>query len=82
VSAIRWLWLGPALAASAVMILCVRGYQKLIRPLLPPMCRFQPGCSEYFILAVKKHGPLYGCVKGAWRICRCNPWGGSGYDPP
>jgi putative membrane protein insertion efficiency factor len=50
---------------------------------LPPdMCRFQPSCSEFFILAVKKHGPIYGCAKGAWRICRCNPWGGSGYDPP
>lgn len=81
-NAIRWLWRGPALAFSGLMILCVRGYQKLIRPLLPPMCRFQPGCSEYFILAVKKYGPVYGCTKGVWRICRCNPWGGHGYDPP
>ena len=47
------------------MILFVRGYQKLIRPLLPPMCRFQPGCSEYFILAVKKHGPIYGLREGS-----------------
>ncbi len=81
--AIRWLWRGPVLAFGALMILCVRSYQKLIRPLLPPdMCRFQPSCSEYFILAVKKHGPVVGCAKGTWRICRCNPWGGHGYDPP
>jgi putative membrane protein insertion efficiency factor len=79
---LRWLWRGPVLAASVAMILCVRAYQKLIRPVLPPMCRFHPGCSEYFILSVKKHGPLYGCVKGAWRICRCNPWNRGGYDPP
>ncbi|MCS6864429.1 MAG: membrane protein insertion efficiency factor YidD, partial [Gemmataceae bacterium] len=51
-NALRWLWHGPAVALSGLLILLVRGYQKLIRPLLPPMCRFYPGCSEYFILAV------------------------------
>jgi putative membrane protein insertion efficiency factor len=80
---IRWLWRGPALLVGAVMIVFVRAYQKVIRPVLPPdMCRFQPSCSEYFILAVNKHGPIVGCAKGAWRICRCNPWGGSGEDWP
>ena len=59
---LRWLWRGPALALGALMVLCVRGYQKLIRPLFPPMCRFHPGCSEYFILSVKKHGPVVGCA--------------------
>lgn len=79
---LRWLWRAPVLALSGIMIFCVRGYQKLIRPVLPPMCRFYPGCSEYFVLAVKKHGPVIGCAKGAWRICRCNPWNRGGYDPP
>ena len=81
-TALRWLWKGPFWLASAGMIGCVRAFQKCVRPLFPPMCRFEPGCSEYFIRSVKKHGPVYGCAKGAWRICRCNPWGGSGYDPP
>ena len=79
---LRWVWRGPALAFGALLILCVRGYQKCLRPLLPAMCRYEPGCSEYFILAVKKYGPVVGGAKGTWRICRCNPWGGSGYDPP
>ena len=79
---VRWLWHGPALAIGGMMILFVRAYQKTIRPLLPPMCRFEPGGSEYVILAVRKHGPVIGCAKGTWRICRCNPWGGSGDDPP
>jgi len=82
VGVIRWIWRGPALALGGVMILFVRGYQKLLRPLLPPMCKYQPGCSEYFILAVKKYGPVVGCAKGTWRICRCNPWSKGGYDPP
>lgn len=79
---LRWLWRGPQLAISGLMILLVRGYQKILRPVLPPMCRFHPGCSEYFILSVKKHGPIIGCARGAWRICRCNPWNPGGYDPP
>ena len=78
----RWLWRGPILLVSAVLIGGVRVYQWLIRPLLPPMCRYQPGCSEYFIGAVRKYGPVVGPVKGAWRICRCNPWSRGGYDPP
>jgi putative membrane protein insertion efficiency factor len=64
------------------LILGVRGYQLCIRPLLPPMCRFQPSCSEYFILAVRKYGPVSGAARGAWRICRCHPWSAGGYDPP
>jgi len=59
------------------------GYQKCIRPLFPPMCRFEPGCSEYFILSVKKHGPVYGVREGrVAHLAAANPWGGSGYDPP
>lgn len=79
---IRWLWHGPALALSAVLVAGVRGYQHLIRPLLPPLCRFTPGCSEYFILAVRKYGPVKGAAKGVWRICRCNPFCEGGHDPP
>ena len=81
-TALHWLWRGPVLAVNAILIGCVRGYQWLIRPLLPPMCKYEPGCSEYFIGSVKKHGPVIGCAKGAWRICRCNPWSKGGYDPP
>ena len=79
---IRWLWRGPVVALSAVLIAAVRGYQIFLRPLLPPTCRFVPGCSEYFILSVKKHGPLKGAVRGVWRVCRCNPFCKGGYDPP
>lgn len=79
---IRRLWQGPAWAASAVLIACVRLYQLFIRPLLPSTCRFEPGCSEYFVLAVKKYGPVVGGAKGVWRVCRCNPMCTGGYDPP
>jgi putative membrane protein insertion efficiency factor len=68
--------------ACAVLILPVRVYQIAIGPLLPRVCRYEPSCSEYFIAAVEKYGPARGALKGACRICRCHPWGSSGFDPP
>ena len=69
-------------AVSAVVIVLVRAYQKLLRPILPPLCIYQPGCSEYMILAVQKYGPARGAWRGVRRLCRCHPWHPGGYDPP
>jgi len=64
------------------VITLVRLYQRILRPILPPTCIYQPGCSEYMILAVRKYGPWKGVPKGIWRICRCHPYGRGGEDPP
>ena len=64
-----------------LLILPIRFYQKFISPLKPPSCRFTPTCSQYAIEAIRKHGPFKGFALAVWRILRCNPWGGSGYDP-
>ena len=37
--------------------------------------------KAYAIEAIRKHGPLKGTWLAVKRICRCHPWGGSGYDP-
>lgn len=68
--AIVWLLLQP-----------IRFYQKFISPYTPPSCRFTPTCSAYAVEALRKHGPIKGLALAIWRILRCNPWGGSGYDP-
>jgi len=68
-------------AIGWVLILPIRFYQKCISPLTPPTCRFTPTCSTYAIQAIRKHGPFKGLALAVWRILRCNPWGGSGYDP-
>jgi len=65
-----------------LVLIPVYFYQLIIGPLLPKVCRYHPSCSNYFIEAVKKHGPVRGSFKGVWRICRCNPWSQGGYDPP
>jgi len=82
VNALRLLWAGPRWLLNAGVIGFVKLYRLIIRPLLPPMCRYEPSCSEYMILAVRKHGPIRGTAKGVCRICRCNPYFPGGYDPP
>jgi putative membrane protein insertion efficiency factor len=68
----------PARAAIG----CVRLYQLTLSPFFGRQCRFHPTCSNYMIQAIEKHGLIRGLAKGAHRICRCQPFGGSGYDPP
>ena len=59
----------------------IRVYQRVMRPVVPPACRFAPSCSEYAHDAVLAHG----VVRGGWlavrRLGRCNPWYPGGYDP-
>ncbi len=66
---------------SWLMLALIAFYRTCISPLLPPACRYTPTCSQYAQEAIRKYGPF----KGGWlalkRILRCNPWGGSGYDP-
>lgn len=64
-----------------LLIQFVRLYQVTLSPLIGQHCRFQPTCSHYAIDALRKYGPIRGTAKAAWRICRCNPFGGRGFDP-
>ncbi|EHO67874.1 hypothetical protein HMPREF9140_01731 [Prevotella micans F0438] len=64
-----------------LLLLPIKFYQVAISPYTPPSCRFVPTCSEYARQALLKHGPVKGLMLAIWRILRCNPWGGSGYDP-
>ncbi|PNX76539.1 hypothetical protein L195_g032491, partial [Trifolium pratense] len=53
-----------------------------ISPILPRSCRYVPTCSEYSMEAYKRYGFFKGTTLTVYRVCRCNPLGGSGYDPP
>lgn len=63
-----------------LLIAPVRLYQKLISPLTPASCRYQPSCSNYMIQAIEKHG-LVGVLMGIARILRCHPFAQGGADP-
>ena len=64
-----------------LIVSCIKGYQRLISPLLGSNCRFQPTCSSYAIEAIN----CFGVMKGTWlvskRILRCHPLNDGGYDP-
>lgn len=66
---------------TKIMLGMIRFYQLFISPLTPPACRYTPTCSQYAIEAIKKYGPFRGGWLAFKRILRCNPFGGSGYDP-
>lgn len=65
---------------SFLFLLIIMVYQKVISPILPPMCRYNPTCSEYGKQAIIKYGPFKGGLLSIKRISKCHPWGGSGED--
>ena len=65
-----------------LLIALVRGYQRFVSPFFAPTCRFTPSCSAYAVQSFRKYGAAKGLVLAVWRVLRCHPWGGSGYDPP
>ncbi|MDB5430581.1 MAG: rane protein insertion efficiency factor YidD [Caulobacter sp.] len=59
----------------------LRAYKLTLSPWIGRTCRFAPSCSEYAADALIQHGPIRGFGLAFGRVCRCNPMGGSGYDP-
>ena len=64
-----------------IIIIFVKTYKLLISPYLGNNCRYVPSCSDYMLEAIHKKGTFLGIFYGLKRLMRCNPWGGSGYDP-
>lgn len=71
----RLTWLACILRAI------VRGYQLLLRPLLPAACRYEPSCSHYALEALERHGAIAGLWLATRRVLRCHPWAQGGFDP-
>lgn len=44
-------------------------------------CAFHPSCSEFGLLAVKKHGALIGMLATLDRLQRCNGMSPENYEP-
>jgi uncharacterized protein len=64
-----------------VLMGAIRVYQSTIGPALPASCRYRPTCSAYAYAAIERHGVLCGAWLAVRRLARCQPFGGSGYDP-
>ncbi len=66
---------------KTLLLKMIRFYQRQIFPHTPPAWRFTPTCSQYAVEAITRFGAIKGTGLAVWRILRCNPWGGHGYDP-
>lgn len=72
----------PTVIAAGALLGLIRIYQVTLGPLLfSGACRFTPSCSRYAAEAIRRHGPGRGVLLGARRLARCQPFGGSGFDP-
>lgn len=60
---------------------CVLMYKAYASLEVRGRCRFEPTCSTYMIMAIRKYGLFRGVVKGVKRYRRCKPPNG-GVDYP
>jgi len=67
------------LVASGIGAITV--YRYTLSAVMGRTCRHMPSCSEYGIIALRRHGAW----RGGWlllaRLVRCRPGGSHGFDP-
>ncbi len=66
---------------AAFLRLTIWVYRHSLSLFMGRQCRFMPTCSAYADEAIRLHGAVKGGKLALNRICRCHPWGGSGFDP-
>jgi len=71
----------PGRLASLPVLAAIWLYRSVASPWLGPACRFEPTCSLYAEVAVRRHGAFRGTWLALRRLARCHPLGGSGLDP-
>jgi uncharacterized protein len=64
-----------------IILIGIKLYKMVLRPILPPACRFYPSCSDYAFESVSRFGMLKGSVLAAKRVMRCHPFHEGGFDP-
>ena len=71
----------PRLVAVGIVAIYRAAVSPVIHAMNGPACRFEPSCSEYARDAIAEYGIVRGGMMAIWRIARCNPMGGHGFDP-
>jgi putative membrane protein insertion efficiency factor len=64
-----------------VLLTLIAAYRRLLSPVLPRRCKYEPSCSVYASTAVRRFGAGRGALLAAWRLLRCNPFSHGGFDP-
>ena len=71
----------PARPVAKAVVLLIYLYRYLIRPLLPPSCRFYPSCSQYSLEALNRYNVVWALWLTALRLLKCHPFHPGGFDP-
>ena len=71
----------PRLLAVGAVAIYRAAVSPLIHAMNGPACRFEPSCSAYTRDAIAEYGIVRGAAMAIWRVARCNPMGGHGFDP-
>lgn len=66
---------------ARLLLAAIGFYRTAISPLRPPVCRYQPSCSEYAQDAIAMHGVARGSWLALRRLSRCHPFHRGGFDP-
>jgi len=66
---------------SAPIIIALCAYKKLISPVLPRCCRFEPSCAEYAVAAYRRFGFFRATGLAMFRLLKCQPLCAGGFDP-
>ena len=61
-------------------ILLILIYKNTLSKITPSTCIYQPTCSTYTLIAIKRFGSIKGCFIGLKRILRCTPKHKGGLD--
>lgn len=72
-------WLDAPLRYICIGLIYV--YKYTISAVTPSTCIYQPTCSTYALIAIKRFGTVKGIWLGAKRILRCSPKYEGGLDP-
>jgi putative membrane protein insertion efficiency factor len=62
---------------ATVLLVGIRAYRTAVSPVLSAAglhCRFQPTCSRYAEVVIRRHGALSGSWRALTRVARCGPW--------
>jgi len=66
---------------SAPIVLALVAYKRLVSPVMPRCCRFEPTCAEYAVAAYRRFGFFRATGLTLLRLLRCQPFCAGGYDP-
>lgn len=64
-----------------IILKLIKLYQYVVSPMIGPVCRFYPSCSQYAFEAVSKYGSLKGSFLAIKRLLKCHPFNQGGFDP-